>query len=192
LKYLSQCDYIYSVKNGRIIECGRFDELMASEGHLASLVKEHVIIESKTYEKDISDVAAKEIKGDIQLNPKYLSDDDIGLTIGQLENRRRVSSILHINDTNESLAKGIERNQLRMTIDPILKKNFDLITAELDPEEPVPEDADPMKLVLEDQSINYRKNALVAYMQAGSGVFISISIVVLFFLVHGVRIGSGK
>lgn len=166
---------------------------MRKKGHLAKLVGEHVIAERSTIESDINELSSGLKKTtEIQLSPKNLSLEDAGLTVQQIENRRRVSNALHINDTNIDIASGIERNQLRVSINPILKKKFDLITRELDAEEPVPEDADPMKLVLEDQSIFYKKNPLKAYIQSGSGSIVSILIVVLFFFVHGIRIGSGR
>ncbi len=57
---------------------------------------------------------------------------------------------------------------------------------------PVPTDADPIKLVLEDQSIKYPVSPFVSYLRAGNGALLTLLLFAFFFLVHGVRIGSGK
>jgi hypothetical protein len=62
----------------------------------------------------------------------------------------------------------------------------------LDSEAPIPSDAEPMKLVLEDQSINYKEIPFITYLKSGTGVLITLAVFVLFFLVHGVRIFSGN
>ena len=57
--------------------------------------------------------------------------------------------------------------------------------------EVIPQDAEPMKLVLEDQSVNYKKSPVLVYLRAGNGLIATVLIMLSFFLVHGVRIGSG-
>ncbi len=54
------------------------------------------------------------------------------------------------------------------------------------------EEEPPMRLVLDDQSVFYKKSPMWAYMRAGYGAVVTILVVLLFFLVHGVRIGSGE
>jgi hypothetical protein len=61
-----------------------------------------------------------------------------------------------------------------------------------DDAEVIPDDAEPMKLVLDDQSVFYKKSPVIAYIRSGYGAIVTISIFLFFFLVHGVRIGSGK
>jgi hypothetical protein len=71
-------------------------------------------------------------------------------------------------------------------------KATDLLT--ITPEEDtevIPQDSEPMKLVLDDQSIFHKKSPVMAYLRAGYGTIATVSIFLFFFLVHGVRIGSG-
>ncbi len=56
----------------------------------------------------------------------------------------------------------------------------------------VPTDTKPMKLVLDDQSINYKGSSVLAYLAAGYGVVTTLAIFAFFFLVHVLRVLSGK
>ncbi len=59
--------------------------------------------------------------------------------------------------------------------------------------EVIPHEEDPpMRLVLDDQSVFYKMSPVWAYFQAGYGAIVTILVILLFFMVHGVRIGSGK
>jgi len=40
LHFLSHCDYIYTLSNGRIAEQGSFDDLVAAEGELSHLLRD--------------------------------------------------------------------------------------------------------------------------------------------------------
>jgi ABC-type multidrug transport system ATPase subunit len=199
LQYLSKCDYVYVVKDGRVAEGGTYLELMSRKdnGLLAQLIGQHVTTEKNLISKEKIEKVEKEIHQRRGSNKSVSSIEGPTnethpalLSRAQLENRQRLSNRFHTFINDEILASKIEDNQLRMTINPIARKGMS-IASQLEPDEPVPEDAEPMKLVLEDQSIHYKKSPALAYMQAGTGVFISVSIVALFFLVHGVRIGSG-
>ncbi len=180
---------MYVVSDGQVLEGGTYKELMDRKGHLAKIVGEHVITEKNVMLDEIENAPRKNSIKNLQ--PVGETSESI-LTPKQVENRRRLSVLFQQPTlTDDELASKIETNQLRMTVHPIVKKNLSIV-AKIDPDEPVPEDADPLKLVLEDQSIFYKENPLYSYMKAGSGVVISILIVILFFFVHGIRVGSGK
>lgn len=198
LQYLSKCNYIYVVENGRIIEGGTYYDLLArKDGHLARLIGQHVIseknlISEEKFEKfeKIRRESASSV-GQQSVSSTHVDIHPANLSPRQLENRCILSVRFNANLDDQTLASKIEANQLRMTVNPIARKGLS-IASQLEPDEPVPEDAEPMKLVLEDQSIYYKENPLYSYMKSGSGVCVSVSIVFLFFLVHAVRIGSGK
>jgi hypothetical protein len=180
---------VYVVRDGQVLEGGTYKDLMDRKGHLAKIVGEHVITEKNVILNEIENAPRK----NSIINSQSVGEiSESSLTPQQVENRRRLSirfqqPIL----TDDDLASKIETNQLRMTVHPIVKKNLSIV-AKIEPDELVPEDADPLKLVLEDQSIFYKENPVYSYMKAGSGVVISILIVILFFFVHGIRIGSGE
>ena len=92
----------------------------------------------------------------------------------------------------------IESNQLmllggdhlrRNSISLIERNRMSIVT--LESEAPLPSDAEPMKLVLEDQSIDHKDIPILTYLTSGMGVLITLSIFALFFLVNLVRIFSG-
>ncbi len=171
------------VNDGQVIEGGTYNELMESKGHLSKLVGEHVITEKNLMLEEINKARMS--------SSSLTAIEERCLTPRQMENRLRVSMKFKTYLTDDALASKIESNQLRMTVHPIVQKNLSIIS-KIEPDEPVPEDADPLKLVLEDQSIYYHENPLISYMKAGRGSIVSVVIVVMFFLVHLVRIGSGK
>lgn len=55
----------------------------------------------------------------------------------------------------------------------------------------IPSDAEPMKLVLEDQSVNYNISPSWLYLKAGWGALITLAVYAFFFIIYGFRIGSG-
>ncbi len=171
------------VNDGQVIEGGTYNDLMELKGHLAKLVGEHVITEKN--------LMLDKLNNATRSNSSLTAIEERCLTPRQLENRLRVSKKFKTYLTDDALASKIESNQLRMTVHPIVQKNLSIIS-KIEPDEPVPEDADPMKLVLEDQSIYYKENPIISYMKAGSGILLSVLIVILFFFVHLIRIGSGK
>jgi hypothetical protein len=106
----------------------------------------------------------------------------------------------HLDKNNEhKMPIHIENNQLalmgsvysrRDSISLMERNRMSVVT--LDSEAPVPSDAEPMKLVLEDQSVNYKQIPFITYLKSGTGVIITLAVFVLFFLVHCVRIFSGN
>ena len=132
-----------------------------------------------------------------------------GLSASQLENRRRLSvfskkSMLDTMD-DEKLIKYIEKNQLKLIgdddshCDPIKifeRNRLSIVSGkqaiEEEEDSPVPDDADPIKLVLEDQSIFYKENPICSYLKAGRGAIVSLLIFSLFFHVHGIRLFCGN
>lgn len=184
------------MKDGAIIEDGTFDDLMTKKSYLASYIAGHTTLESVSVPKRLEVMPIKFINhanDDEEQEPVKLPlNSEAVLTDRQIANRKRLTLSGRVIVTDDLLSAQIENNQMRVTIDPLLKKRISFVTHANHPDEPVPEDADPVKLVLDDQSIFYKENPLWSYMKAGSGVTVSIAIVILFFLVHVVRIGSGK
>lgn len=130
---------------------------------------------------------------------KFSNSNMEGLTKEQNSNRARLSRLNSIIDTDENLAVLIEANQMlgqnyrrESLIREIQLARLSIISAATSIEEITPSDAEPMKLVLEDQSVNYKINPGIAYLRAGWGIIATLAIFVFFFLVHLLRILSGK
>lgn len=126
------------------------------------------------------------------------------LTAEQILNRKRFSFTNHVHTTDENLAKLIESNQIRfernrMSIVSGVASDHDVSIEEDQEEEKKDEnsketkveEAKPMKLVLEDQSVLYKESPIWSYLKSGSGAIITLIIFVYFFAVHLVRILSG-
>ena len=197
-------DDIIVVKQGRIIEHGSFKQLMSNKGHLATLVGEHVQVldEIDNFEQENNDNTDKMSKEAVNYHlpppSSRRSSSHEYLTHEQMVNRSRLSISQNLIPNDHNLAMHIESHQLTLigselsrnnSIKLIERNRMSICTTE---DEPMPDDAEPMKLVLEDQSIYYKKSPLVAYLQAGVGVTMSLLIFALFYFVHLVRIGSGK
>lgn len=164
------------IKNGSILEHGSFDELMNQKGHLATLIGEHVqIIDPLTV--------------DSQVHTKKSEKD---------ENDSANNQVVDVKSINEKIIGKIEEHELQIVnldrADTLRSRKHDLNTVfeTNDPEEIVPHDSEPMKLVLEDQSVNYKKSPVLAYLRSGTGIIVTLMLFIFFFMVHLVRIGSGK
>jgi hypothetical protein len=195
------------IRNGQITEHGSFHELMKSRGHLAQLVGEHVQIIDPPH-TDLKPINEKEEEEDTEAEEEETDGKNVSkvnphgsLTADQLSNRRRLSVSAHIHDSDRQIARHIEDHQMDLL--SVRRDSFDaikimehnrmsIVTEHDEDTEVVPDDAEPMKLVLDDQSIFYKKSPLIAYLRSGYGAIATVSIFLFFFLVHGVRIGSGK
>jgi ABC-type multidrug transport system fused ATPase/permease subunit len=196
-------DEIIVIKDGSITENGTFKQLMRNKGHLSQLIGEHVqLIEENEPEPE----ADQQQQHSYQRSQSVVSVGSVlnnpNLNNNQLNNRRRLSQNKHIVTTDENLSYHIENAQLNLIggeknsrKDSVLlferNRMMSIVTNDDDEHEQViPSDAEPMKLVLEDQSVNYKQMAITSYLKAGTGIVLTILLFAFFFLVHGVRIGS--
>jgi len=181
-------DDIIVLKNGIISEYGTFQQLMSNKGHLSFLIGEHVqLIEEEEPEQDFQRVGSSSPNSSSMLNEN------------QISNRKNLSLNKKIKTTDENLAVHIEKSQLNLigiekmrrspSVEVFERNRLSVVTID---DEVVPDDAEPMKLVLEDQSVDYKQLAVVSYLKAGKGTVITLLLFAFFFLVHGLRIGSGK
>jgi hypothetical protein len=186
-------DEIIVIKDGMITENGTFKQLMKNKGHLYQLVGEHVQIIDEE----------EELPETLYLARTYSqgSDSSTSLNTTQLNNRLRMSFKKYMQPTDENMAIQIENVQLNLingehtgrdSVNVFERNRMSLVTENREEETVIPSDAEPMKLVLEDQSVYYKKLALKCYLKAGTGVLVTLTLFAFFFLVHGVRIGSGK
>lgn len=222
LQYLSKVDEVIVIKNNRICEMGSYDELMKLKGHLYLLVGENAEtsgqIDEESYEEGElgSETSGTfeaatinksrnslRTENELQLNGLALPPiKENGSTHEQFLNRQQIienhQSTLISTDANsrKGYLEKIKRN--RVGIASNVSENPQMFTntikEEYDAERGIvmPEDAAPMKLVLEDQSLTYKKSPFLTYLQAGSGVIITLIVFAYFFAVHVVRILSGK
>lgn len=91
---------------------------------------------------------------------------------------------------NDGSKPGMDRDQPSL-LRSIEKSRLSIVSASGSIDVVVPNDAEPMKLVLEDQSVNYKVWPSLIYLRAGWGVIISLLIYAFFFLVYIFRILSG-
>jgi hypothetical protein len=215
---LHQVDDIIVIREGQIIEHGSFDQLMKKKGHLAKLIGEHVqIVEpasSPSLKKSDYFLLKKEnLRKLQQKSTRRKSEPETNnLTQEQILSRRRFSLKNNMPDNDTNIAKHIEKNQLgligagarrRLSADLVLNHNLTSMITDItkipedDENEVIPEDAEPMKLVLEDQSINYKKSPYASYIKAGSclpklNAAWFISLTSFFFLSYSTSIGRGK
>ena len=67
LHFLSYCDYIYTLHDGRLAEQGTFQELIAANGEFARLDKEYGGNDSQPTEKQQANIAvAENVKSKLQ------------------------------------------------------------------------------------------------------------------------------
>ncbi len=175
---------------------------MKAKGHLATLVGEHVQI-IDPHQSDLKPINENEEEEDPAAEvAATLSHIKIreSLTKDQMNNRRRLSLTAHIGDSDRQIAKHIEDHQMELlsvrrdstdAIKIMQHNRMSIVTEPDEDSEVVPSDAEPMKLVLDDQSIFYKKSPVLSYLRAGLGSIVTLLIFALFFLVHAVRIGSG-
>ncbi|KAH8099948.1 ABC protein [Cristinia sonorae] len=91
LHFLSQCDYVYTLKNGRIAEQGSYDDLVSHQGEFARLIEEFGGKAEKEEEDEEEAIeAAPETPGNVALeDAKQKAVDAIksGTGTGKLEGR---------------------------------------------------------------------------------------------------------
>ncbi len=187
-------DEIIVIKNGQITENGTFKQLMKNKGHLSQLIGEHVQL--------INDEEELELESNDPVEQYAMSKTKLDTC--QLTNRRSFSvANNNAKQTDKNLAIHIEKIQLSLmgsegvsrknSISVFEKNRMSVVSMQEHEEEEVsPSDSEPMKLVLEDQSVNYKEAPSISYLKAGTGAVLTIFIFILFFLVHAIRIGSGK
>jgi hypothetical protein len=171
-------DDIIVLKNGIISEYGTFQQLMSNKGHLSFLIGEHVqLIEEEEPEQDFQRVGSSSPISSSMLNEN------------QISNPKNLSLNKKIKTTDENLAVHIENSQLNLigiekmrrspSVEVFERNRLSVVTID---DEVVPDDAEPMKLVLEDQSVDYKQLAVVSYLKAGKGTVITLLLFAFFFL----------
>jgi hypothetical protein len=184
---LDQVDDILVFDKGEIIEQGTFKSLMAKKGYLAKLITENVQLLKNEVESD-EETGAENVTNHAQTYDRSISADKrTPLSVNDLENqtsiqllnRHRMSIMNNVTMAEQNMAKLIERNSV---ISMATSENNDDL---------VPSASEPMRLVLEDQSLSYNVPPILPYLRAGNGVIITILYFAFFFLVHLLRILSG-
>ena len=170
------------MRNGQFAENGTYDNLMSKEdGLLKKLIREHVEKENMLIKNAESQPSGNQLT-DIEL-------------VNRLK-RAGVRNALVDQATNASSAARMDGNRsptLVASDDRVLRRRSSIESKMSNHgNEPIPEDAEPMKLVLEDQSIYYKEIPIWSYLKAGTGVIITLIIFAFFFVVHVIRITSGK
>ena len=175
------------------------------------------IEKKKTIATDEPEIPNDEIQTNIELSKDIVNQKEKinytrpsianGLSPSQFENRKRLSIVSKksISETmdDQKLVKYIEKNQLKLignqnsNGDPIKtfeRNRLSIVSAKpaFEEEEPATDDAQPIKLVLEDQSIYFKEKPIWSYLKAGRGAIISLMIFATFFLVHAIRLFCGN
>lgn len=206
------------VDKGEMIEYGTFTQLMAKKGHMSKLVSENVQILRESDELSIAHELKRQSLAAIGSNSSHLFSHSLPstlpsiaevsdrrsskydtLTREQFQNRQRLSRVNSIMATDENMAMLFEANQLLgqathgqpSLIQEIERSRLSVVSAGTEFDEVMPSDAEPMKLVLEDQSVKYKVSPLMSYLRSGWGLIFTLAVFVLFFFVHLIRILSG-
>ncbi len=126
----------------------------------------------------------------------HLVDDIIVIKEGQITEHGTFDELM---SNNGNLAKLVgdhvqimDKLLSKKHVSGSFEKECEARHGEEDQDDVVPTDTKPIKLVLEDQSINYKGSSVLAYLAAGYGVVTTLAIFAFFFLVHVLRVGSGK
>jgi hypothetical protein len=188
---------------GNIVERGSFYQLMSVNGFLAALYGEHkqlFNISSNDFPTSKHDselllpkslVKSFENQWHLQLPLKQHSEND--LAYKQMLNRSCVAANNNIVANEHNLAKYIEtRSRLPENLEESVCKNELAQYTSNQQSESGSEFRQPMKLVLEDQSIYYKVPAIWAYLKSGYGITVSLVILSYFLGVHVFRVLSGK
>lgn len=116
------------------------------------------------------------------------------------DNVQIVSESDHLSDTQlETKAHNIKSTDVNTVLDQnksslikaLEKTRQSIVSASDSIDVVIPSDAEPMKLVLEDQSVNYKISPGLLYLKAGWGLIITLLIYGFFFLVYAFRVGTG-
>lgn len=197
---MGKVDDIIVLQNGSIIEHGTYDELMKSNGHLSHLIGTHSekLTQANEFEAPDEISLFGDSSKDLFLDASTLLPPVAMLQTHvseiQLANRRNLSITNSMLATDKNIAKHIELNQLGDT-KYVSKSKLKAVASvshhhEIHPEDKFNEKA--MKLVLDDQSVYYNVLPSLSYLKSGSGVTLTLIIFMMFFLVHTIRILSGK
>ena len=129
-------------------------------------------------------------------NVQIVSESD-QLSDTQLETKDHNRENAHnIKFTDVNIASFIEVNPLlgqnkSSLIKALEKTRQSIVSASGSIDVVIPSDTEPMKLVLEDQSVNYKISPGLLYLKAGWGLIITLLIYGFFFLVYAFRVGTG-
>ena len=193
LQYLPQMDWIVCMKGGQIIYQGTYEELM-KRADFSDLINSHVAGE----------------EGEADDEPEVLNISDFKLADENAESptAKRMTSDAQMSVASANMSAGqlsalIERNQqtanakdfARMTrINELsVYSNSDVKLPEVETTDDEGEDdIEKGKLVKEDTSAATNSyEDFGKYFKAATGTGITAAVCVFFFIVHGVRIGSG-
>ena len=163
------------IKNGEIIEHGIYSELTTLKDHLATLVGDNIdtVTELHDYKMD--------------------RQDDTSQTQNQNSTKENISNGLTLSlnkNVSPSNENRTEKNQMSLTGNDLSKHGPNRMSLKSIRSNSIA--ANPNKLVLDDQSVEYKEAPFWSYLKAGKGVRITIFIFILFFMVHLIRILSGK
>ena len=162
------------MSNGEFVENGTYNQLMQKEdGVLKKLIREHVEKEHNKLKNDEADEG-------VNMNIAARTDDPTMSPQVHLTSVELVDQL--VLEGKDSFQRILGDPRRMSTTSKVSNKSHG----------PVPDDAEPMKLVLEDQSIFYKEIPIWSYLKAGSGVVITLIIFAFFFLVHVIRITSGE
>lgn len=124
LHFLSYCDYIYTLQDGRLMEQGTFQELIAANGEFARLDKEYGGNDSQPTEKPQVPTAVVE---DVKSRSAYQHAGRTGKLEGKLivKERRTTGSMSRQGDFNLLLISSIKLTFCQFT-GPISQQGRDI------------------------------------------------------------------
>jgi ABC-type multidrug transport system fused ATPase/permease subunit len=216
LQYLCELDYIIFVQDGTIYAQGTYDEMMANCERFNVLVSSHVAdgeagdeIEDLPVEpmnvKDFNPLSAKKPEIIVETSPtsgaqmielnslSVVSRNQLSVRNNKDINEGTIRSIIELANTtklqgaeNHDVAELIRRNELS-----VISAKESVVLPPPHEEEDEEARIQRGKLVQDDESTKTAGAAdFIAYAQAGSGSVVTLSVVIAFIAVHGIRISG--
>ena len=217
LQYLEQLDYIVFVQDGTVYAQGTYKEIMATCERFSTLVNSHVA-DGGEEEEDLDAGAPMNVKDFNPLlvvpepkSPTKLTEDQIielnsmsVLSRNQLSvrkntnvNENTIRSMIEMNNRSRISGVGRDHDVSKIMLQNELSRYSvkELSAPQIfTPDDEAEDDESAKKrgkLVQDDESTKTAGSAdFIAYARTGGGTIVTLSIVLLFILVHGIRIAG--
>lgn len=191
LQYLPQMDWVVVIKDGLISMQGTYADLMEKELEFSTLMNHHVAeIEDEDDDSEVINEDDFDVDSDVHHNSHNTFPQNNENVVKQMIERNQLTVTRGLN-----MAELIRQNENSVFsthefVRTDLKQPIDLTETKTEKDADI---AKIGKLVSADASTSSSSMTdMKAYFKSATGAWITSSVCIYFFLVHGIRIGSGK